>query len=100
MIPLEYEIVLSAALFVIGLYGILTRRNGIVVLMSVEILFNAPILNFVAFSAYTNEPTAQMFALIAIALAAGEAAVGLALLLVLYEAHGSVDLTRVRLLRW
>ena len=100
MIPLEYEIILSAALFVIGIYGILTRRNGVVVLMSIEVMFNAPILNFVAFSAYTNNATGQMFALVAIALAAGEAAIGLALLLVLYEAHGSVDLSRVRLLRW
>jgi len=100
VIPLEYEIILSAALFVIGLYGVLTRRNGVVVLMSIEILFNAPILNLVAFSAYTNNAAGQMFAFVAIALAAGEAAVGLALFLVLYQAHGTVDVSRLRLLRW
>ena len=100
MIPLEYEIILSAALFIIGIYGVLTRRNGIVVLMSVEVMFNAPILNLVAFSAYTNHAAGQMFAFVAIALAAGEAAIGLALFLVLYEAHGTVDLSRIRLLRW
>lgn len=100
MIPLGWELVLSALLFVIGLYGVLVRRNAIVVLMSIEIMFNAPILNLVAFSSYLGDAAGQMFALIAIALAAGEAAVGLAIFLVLYEAHGTVDLSRVRILRW
>ena len=50
MIPLQFELLLSAALFCIGLYGVLARRNGIIVLMSIEILLNASILNFVAFS--------------------------------------------------
>ncbi len=100
MIPLEWELILSALLFVIGVYGVLVRRNAIVVLMSIEIMFNAPILNLVAFSAYVGDPAGQMFALVAIALAAGEAAVGLAIFLVLYNAHGTVDLSRVRLLRW
>ena len=100
MIPLEWELILSALLFVIGIYGVLVRTNAIVVLMSVEIMFNAPILNLVAFSAYLGDAAGQMFALVAIALAAGEAAVGLAIFLVLYETHGTVDLSRVRLLRW
>ena len=100
MIPLAWELVISALLFVIGLYGVLVRTNAIVVLMSVEIMFNAPILNLVAFSAQTGNPTGQVFALVAIALAAGEAAVGLAIFLVLYESHGTVDLSKARLLRW
>ncbi len=100
MIPLAWELILSTLLFIIGVYGVLVRRNAIVVLMSIEVMFNAPILNLVAFSAYLNNATGQMFALIAIALAAGEAAVGLAIFLVLYESHGTVDLSRVRLLRW
>lgn len=100
MIPLEWELILSSLLFVIGVYGVLVRRNAIIVLMSVEIMFNAPILNLVAFSSYVGDPAGQMFALVAIALAAGEAAVGLAIFLVLYNTHGTVDLARVRLLRW
>ena len=100
MIPLAWELVLSALLFVIGLYGVLVRTNAIVVLMSVEIMFNAPILNLVAFSAQTGNPAGQVFALVAIALAAGEAAVGLAIFLVLYESHGTIDLSKARLLRW
>lgn len=100
VIPLGWELVLSALLFVIGLYGVLVRTNGIVVLMSIEIMFNAPILNLVAFSSYSGNPAGQVFALVAIALAAGEAAVGLAIFLVLYESHGTVDLSKARLLRW
>jgi len=100
-IPLAWELVLSALLFVIGLYGVLVRTNAIVVLMSIEIMFNAPILNLVAFSAYLgSNPAGQVFALVAIALAAGEAAVGLAIFLVLYGSHGTVDLSKARLLRW
>src|SRR5205807_2036261 len=77
VIPLQYELLLSAALFCIGLYGILARRNGIIVLMSIEILLNASILNFVAFSSYSGNPSGQVFALLGIAVAAAEAAVGL-----------------------
>ncbi len=100
MIPLEWELSLSAILFAIGLYGVLVRRNGIMVLMSVEIILNAAILNFVAFSAYVNDPSGQVLALLSIALAAGEAAIGLAIFLVLYSVHGTVDLDKVRILRW
>ncbi|MDX1534983.1 MAG: NADH-quinone oxidoreductase subunit NuoK [Thermoplasmata archaeon] len=100
MIPLEWELSLSAILFAIGLYGILVRRNGIIVLMSVEIILNAAILNFVAFSAYTGDVSGQVFALLSIALAAAEAAIGLAVFLVLYGVHRTVDLDRIRILRW
>ncbi len=100
MIPLEWELSLSAILFAIGLYGVLVRRNGIIVLMSVEIMLAAAIMNFVAFSAYINDPSGQILALLSIALAAGEAAIGLAIFLVLYRVHGTVDLDKVRILRW
>lgn len=100
MIPLEWELSLSAILFAIGLYGVLVRRNAIIVLMSVEIILNAAILNFVAFSAYTNDPSGQVMALLGIALAAAEGAIGLAIFLILYSVHGSVDLDKARILRW
>ncbi|MFQ5553370.1 MAG: NADH-quinone oxidoreductase subunit NuoK [Thermoplasmata archaeon] len=100
MIPLEWELSLSAILFAVGLYGILVRRNAIIVLMSVEIILNAAILNFVAFSAYTGDVSGQAFALFAIALAAGEAAIGLAVFLVLYGVHQTVNLDKIRILRW
>ncbi len=99
MIPLEYELILSALLFCIGLYGVLARRNAIIVLMSIEILLNAAVLNFVAFSSYTNDPSGQVFALLAIAVAAAEAAVGLAVFLSIYHTHGTIELDKIRLLR-
>jgi len=100
VIPPEYELTLSALLFGIGLFGILTRRNAIIVLMSVEIILNAAILNFVAFASYANDPGGQVFALLAIAVAAGEAAVGLAIFLNVYATHGTIELDKIRIMRW
>ncbi len=100
MIPPAYELILSAVLFCIGLFGILTRRNAVLVLMSVEIIMNAAILNLVAFSSYSNDPSGQVFALLAIAIAAGEAAIGLAIFVNVYRAHRTIELDKVRFLRW
>ncbi len=100
MIPPEYELILSILLFAIGLFGILTRRNAIIVLMSVEIILNAAVLNFVAFSSYSNDPSGQVTALLAIAMAAAEAAVGLAIFLNVYILHGTIELDKIKILRW
>jgi len=100
MIPLEYFLILAAVLFLIGAYGVLTRRNAIVVLMSIEIMLNAANINFVAFSSYFNDVRGQVFALFSIAVAAAEVAVGLAILLNLNRASGTIDLDEINLLRW
>lgn len=100
MIPLEYELLLSVVLFVIGFYGILVRKNAIVVLMCIELVLNAAIMNFVAFSSYAGNPSGQVFALIAIALAATEATIGLAVFLVLYRTHKTIELQEIKILRW
>ena len=100
LIPLEYELLLSGALLCIGLYGVLARRNAIIVLMSIEIILNASILNFVAFSSYSGNPSGQIFALLGIAVAAAEAAVGLAVFLSIYQTHGSIELDKIRFLKW
>ena len=103
MISLEYELVLSAVLFAIGIYGILRRKNAIVVLMSVEIILNAAIMNLVAFSSYAENggnPAGQVFALMAIAIAAAEAAIGLAMFIVFYRSFGTIELDKGRMLRW
>jgi len=92
MIPLQYELLLSAMLLCIGLYGVLARRNGIIVLMSIEIILNASILNFVAFSSYSGDASGQVFA--------AEAAVGLAVLLSIYQTHGTIELDKIRFLKW
>jgi NADH-quinone oxidoreductase subunit K len=100
LIPLAYELLLSAALFCIGLYGVLARRNAIIVLLSIEIMLNASILNFVAFSWGSGNPSGQVFALLGIAVAAADAAVGLAVFLSIYQTHGSIDLDQIRFLKW
>ncbi|MCZ7662443.1 MAG: NADH-quinone oxidoreductase subunit NuoK [Thermoleophilia bacterium] len=94
-------LVLSAVLFATGMFGVLTRRNAITLLVSVEIMMNAGNLNLVAFSRlYQPElMTGQVFAIMGIGIAASEAAVGLALILTIYRRYGSTDVDRVRLLR-
>lgn len=100
MIPLEYFLILSAVLFLVGAYGVLTKRNAIMVLMSIEIMLNAANINFVAFSSYFNDVKGQIFALFSIAIAAAEVAVGLAILLNLNKVRGTVELNELNLLRW
>ena len=87
-------------LFMIGLYGVLTRTNPIVVLMSIELILNAANVNFVAFSAYNGDIDGQVFALFSIAIAAAEVAVGLAILLALFERRKTIDLDEIDLLKW
>lgn len=92
---------LSAVLFAIGVFGVLTRRNAISLLVSVEIVMNAATINLVAFSRI-HEPeamTGQVFALFGIGIAACEAAVGLALILAVYRRFGSTDVDTIDLLR-
>jgi len=100
MIDIQWWIGLSALLFMVGAYGVLTRRNAIMVLMSIELMLNAANLNFVAFAHYHNNLDGQIFALFVIALAAAEVAVGLAILLTLYKQRGTIRLDLLKLLRW
>ena len=100
MIPEEYFLVLAAILFVIGAYGVLTRRNAIVVLMSIELMLNAANINFVTFAVYNGDIAGQVFALFSIAVAAAEVAVGLAILLNLQKLKDTVELPDLHLLRW
>ena len=100
MIPIEYFLALSAILFLIGAYGVLTKRNAIIVLMSIEIMLNAANINFVTFSSYFDDVAGQVFALFSIAVAAAEVAVGLAILLNLNKARGTISLNELNLLRW
>lgn len=100
MIPLSYYLTLSAILFSIGIYGVLTKRNAIIVLMSIEIMLNATNINFVAFSSYSANLSGWVFALFSIAIAAAEVAVGLAIFLSLYKTRGTIDVKEIKLLRW
>lgn len=102
MIELEYFLLLAAALFCIGIYGLVTSRNVIRVLMSVELLLNAVNLNLMAFSNYLDPATAigQVFAVFVISIAAAEAAVGLAIVLAIYRNRDTIDMEQFNLLKW
>jgi NAD(P)H-quinone oxidoreductase subunit 4L len=92
---LNQFLILAAVLFCIGIYGVLARRNGVLVLMSVELMLNAVNLNLVAFSAYLHNTAGQVFALFVITIAAAEVGVGLAIVLLIYRNLRSPDLDRV-----
>jgi len=100
MVPAQYYLVLSAAMFCIGLFGSLTRRNALVFLMSVELMLTAANINFVAFSLQHGNLTGQVFSLFTIALAAAEVAVGIGIILVLYRSFRDVDVTQATTMRW
>ena len=88
-------LILSAFLFCVGVYGVLARRNGVLVLMSVELMLNAVNINLVAFSAFKHDVGGQIFALFIITIAAAEVGVGLAIVLLIYRNLHSPDLDHV-----
>ncbi len=106
MVPLEHVIGLSAILFMIGVLGVITRRNLIVILMSIELMLNAVNLAFVGFnriwSVVDGVPRldGQIFVLIVITVAAAEVAVGLGIVISLFRNRDSVDIEEVSLLKW
>ena len=102
MTPLAGYLLLSAMLFAIGLAGALTRRNAILVLVGVELMLNAANLNFIAFWRFSSNPealTGVMFVLFAIAIAAAEAAVGLALIIAIYRHFRTANVDNVDTLK-
>jgi len=96
---LNQFLILSAFLFCVGMYGVLARRNAVLVLMSVELMLNAVNLNFIAFSARLQDVSGQVFALFVITIAAAEVGVGLAIVLLIYRNFASPDLDAVDQLR-
>jgi NADH:ubiquinone oxidoreductase subunit K len=96
---LNQFLLLGAALFAIGVYGVIARRNGVAVLMSIELILNAVNINLIAFSAMHGDLSGQVFALFVIAVAAAEVGVGLAIVLAIYRNRKSVDLDELDLMR-
>ena len=99
-VPAEYYLVLSAAVFCTGLFGVLTRQNALMFLMSVELMLNAANINLVAFSFYWGNVTGQVFTLFTMALAAAEVAIGIGIILVLYRNFDDMNVTEATTLRW
>lgn len=90
---------LAAFLFCTGVYGVLARKNGVLVLMSVELILNAVNINLIAFGAFNDTITGQVFALFVIAVAAAEIGIGLAIVLLIYRNRHSIDLDKVDLMK-
>ncbi len=101
-IGLTHYLILSAVLFSIGLYGALSRKNAIVILMFVEIMLNAANLSLVAFSRFITpeQLSGQALAIFSIVVAAAEVAVGLAIIIALYRQRQNIDVTDINLLKW
>ncbi len=100
MITPTHYLVLSLALFTIGLAGVMTRRNIIIVFMSIELMLNAVNINLVAYSAQVHNLVGQVFAIFVIAVAAAEAAVGLGVLLAFYRNKETVNIDEMNLMKW
>jgi NAD(P)H-quinone oxidoreductase subunit 4L len=96
---LSQFLLLAAVLFCIGVYGVLARRNAVLVLMSIELMLNAVNINLVAFGAFRGNVIGQVFALFVIAIAAAEVGVGLAIVLLIYRNRASIDLDEVDLMK-
>jgi len=101
-IGLEHYLILSAILFSIGLYGVLAKRNAIVILMSIEIMLNAVNITMVAFSRYIVPSllTGQVFAIFIMVVAAAEAAVGLAIIIAIYRSRETIESIKFDLMKW
>jgi len=101
-IGLTHYLVLSAALFCIGLYGALTRRNAVIILMCIELMLNAANISLIAFSSYVVPQllTGQVFAIFVMVVAAAEIAVGLAIVLAIYRHFSTIDTNDINLLKW
>jgi NADH:ubiquinone oxidoreductase subunit K len=96
---LNQFLLLSAVLFCLGVYGVLARKNGVLVLMSIEMMLNAVNINLVAFGAYHGTVVGQVFALFTITVAAAEVGVGLAIVLLIFRNRASIDLDRVDMMK-
>ena len=100
MIRLPLLLIFSSLLFSAGVYGVLARRNAIMVLMAIELMLNAVNVNLIAFAAQLKDVTGQIFALFVIAVAAAEVGIGLAIVILLFRNRESINVDEVSLLKW
>ncbi|MEZ0235853.1 MAG: NADH-quinone oxidoreductase subunit NuoK [Actinomycetota bacterium] len=100
MIRLPLVLMFSALLFSAGVYGVLARRNAVMVLMAIELMLNAVNVNLVAFASSLQQMTGQVFALFVIAVAAAEVGIGLAIVILLFRTRESINVDEVNLLKW
>ncbi len=99
MVPTSHLLVFSATMFLIGMVGVLTRRNAIIILMSIELMMNSANINFIAFAHELGDLAGQIFAVFTIVVAAGEVAVGLAIIIALYRNKDTINIDEIRIMR-
>jgi NADH-quinone oxidoreductase subunit K len=100
LIPIDYYLWLSITLFTIGVFGVLYRRNAIIIFMCIELMLNAVNLLMVAFSSYMNDAAGQVFVFFVMAVAAAEVAVGLAILVLMYRNTKTININILNRLKW
>jgi NADH-quinone oxidoreductase subunit K len=99
-IPIEYYLILSAFMFSVGIVGVLTRRNAIIVFMCIELMLNSANLTLITFSSYLGDVGGQLFVFFVMAVAAAEAAVGLAIIIAIYRNKLTVNIDEINILKW
>jgi len=99
-IPIEYYLVLSALMFSVGIVGVLTRRNAIIVFMCVELMLNSANLTLITYSSYLGDVAGQLFVFFVMAVAAAEAAVGLAIIIAIFRNKLTVNIDEINILKW
>lgn len=100
MVPIQHYLILGAALFTIGVVGVLTRRNIMVILMSIELMMNAVNINLIAFSWRLGHVEGQVFAIFVITVAAAEAAVGLGIVIAMFRNKETMNINEIDLMKW
>jgi NADH-quinone oxidoreductase subunit K len=99
-VPLEAFLILSAFLFVVGVIGVATRRNALIIFMSIELMLNAVNLSFLAFARFLDSMEGQIFVFFVMVVAAAEVAVGLAIIIAIYRNRETLDVAELNLLKW
>jgi NADH-quinone oxidoreductase subunit K len=100
MVPLYYYLVLSSIVFIIGVVGVLIRRNIIMILLSIELMLNAANINFVAFAHYLESVSGQVFVFLVMTVAAAEVAVGLAIIIAMVRSRETVRVEEMSIMKW
>ena len=100
MVPLHYYLLVSAMLFILGTMGVLTRRNALVVLMSIELMMNGVNLSFIAYSRYLGNMEGLVYTLLSISVAAAEVAIGLAILIALYRNKPTINIDDFNIMKF
>jgi NADH-quinone oxidoreductase subunit K len=100
MVPISHYLIVSVVLFSIGVLGVFTRRNAIVIFMCIELMLNAANLAFIAFSRYLDSIDGQIFVFFVMAVAAAEAAVGLGIIIALYRNRETINVDEINIMKW